>query len=179
MLRCSSLAALAFVMLVACDKKPETTAATDTSPASTASAPPVASAATAAEDAGPPKQEMNNCPTAVPGATVAIKDVEGGVEVTVTAKDEAATKEIRERAKRLASADRNEKVDGKHTGGGTGGGRTGHCTIIMRHTTLETTEVPNGVKVTVKAKDKSEVDSLRLETRDRDKEAKKADASAK
>jgi hypothetical protein len=165
----SSFCALAIVLATACDKKPDAPAATDAATTATASAAPATSAA--AGDAGA-KHEMNNCPTAVAGATVAIKDVEGGVEVSVTGKDDAATKEIRDRAKRLASADRNEKTDGKHTGGGTGGGNTGHCTIIMRHTTLETAEIPNGVKVTVKAKDKTEVDALRLETRDRDKDAK-------
>lgn len=176
MMRPPIVLALAMVLAAACDEK-KTTPAADSSTAgtTTASAAPAASASAAPAGSAGAKHEMNNCPTAVPGSTVAIKDVEGGVEVSVTGKDEASTKEIRERAKRLATADRNEKTDGKHTGGGTGGGQTGHCTIIMRHTTLETAEIPNGVKVTVKAKDKSEVDSLRLETRDRDKDAKKRD----
>jgi len=58
-------------------------------------------------DAGA-SHHMANCPTAVTGAEVAIKDVEGGVEVTVTGKDDGAMRDIRERTKKLADADKND-----------------------------------------------------------------------
>jgi hypothetical protein len=116
---------------------------------------------------------MANCPSAAPGATVALKDVEGGIEISITAKDEAGTKEIKSRMTKLVEADKNESAAGvKHDHGGSGGGAYGRCTIVMRNTKLETADIPGGVKATVKAKDKTEVDWLRRETKDRDKEAK-------
>lgn len=177
--------------LVGCDKKatesspgastsasaaPSTSAAA-TTPATSASAAttPSSDAGTAeAADAGGGKhRDMANCPTSAAGAVVAIKDVPGGVEIVVTGKEDAVTSDIRGRAKKLVDADRNEQAAGvKHTGHGEGGGRYGRCTIVMRNTQLETAEIPGGIKATVKAKEASEVDWLRRETRDRDKEAK-------
>lgn len=177
------------VVAAGCDKKPEPAAA-DAGAATTAvkdaaaevdasvAAAADAAAATAANaaDAGA-KHDMHNCPTSVPGATVAIKDVEGGVEVSITGKDEAATKEIRERTKKLADADKQDAgAHVRHDHSGSGGGTTGRCTIIMRNTKLETGELPSGSKVIVKAVDKTEVDWVRRETRERDKEAKSTSA---
>lgn len=183
--------AVALVFLVAaCDDKSKqstpqapsasataaTTAAASASAA--ASAAPSASAepaASAAADAGDAKAaaHMANCPTAAPGATVALKDVEGGIEVSITGKDEASGKDIKARMAKLVEADKNEAEAGvKHDHSGGGGGLYGRCTIVMRNTKLETADIANGVKATVKAKDKSEVDWLRRETRDRDKESK-------
>jgi hypothetical protein len=160
-----------------CDKKPTPTA--DAGPTTAQDAALAADAATAQADAGEgeggaPKHDMGNCPTSVPGVTVAIKDVEGGVEVAVTGKDEATTKEIRERMKKLAAADKEAADAGpkQHDHSGGGGGKFGRCTILMRNTKLETAEIPNGAKAVVKAQDKSEVGWLRQETKDRDKEAK-------
>lgn len=131
----------------------------------------------ASPDGGAPKHDMANCPTAVAGATVAIKDVEGGVEVTVTGKDDAMMASIRDRTKKLAAADRGSPDGGaKHDHSGSGGGTTGRCTIIMRNTDIVTADVDKGSKITVKAKDKAEVDWVRRETKDRDKEAKAAGA---
>ena len=109
---------------------------------------------------------------------MAIKDVEGGVEVTVTGKDDAMTAAIRERTKKLAAADRGspDGGTGKHDHSGSGGGTTGRCTIIMRNTDITTADVDKGSKITVKAKDKAEVDWVRRETKDRDKESKTAGA---
>ncbi len=180
--------------VVGCDKR-----ATDSAgaPTSSASATPSASAASAsataasAVDAGSPAAEaagdagtgkhrdMAHCPTSAQGALVAIKDVPGGVEVTVTGKEESVTADIRARTKKLVEADKNEAASGvKHTGHGEGGGRYGRCTIVMRNTQLETAEVPGGVKATVKAKEASEIDWLRRETRERDKESKAPGAEA-
>ena len=116
---------------------------------------------------------MAHCPTAVTGATVAIKDVEGGVEVSVTGKDDATTKEIRARMALLADAAKSAADAGvRHSGKGEGHGVYGRCTVVMKNTKLETAEIAGGVKAKVVALDKGEVDWLRRETRDRDKEAK-------
>lgn len=160
-----------------CDKKPAASA--DASPTAsvgamtaTSEAPSASPSASASARA---KHDMGNCPTAVASADVVVRDVEGGVEVAVTAKDEAATKDIRERMKKIAEADKNDGASGqRHDHSGSGGGRTGRCTIIMRGTTLTTAEIPNGAKATVLAKDTSELDWLRRETKERDKEAKSA-----
>lgn len=176
------IAAILSMSLAACDgceKKPEATGedagVTTTVTTKDAAAEDAAAAADAGgADAG--KLEMGNCPTSVPDATVAIKDVEGGVEVSVTGKDEATTNAIRERTKKLASAERADGGAGKHDHSGSGGGTTGRCTIIMRGTELTTSDIPNGSKIVVKAKDKAEVDWVRRETKERDKEAKAAGA---
>ena len=164
---------LGLVTLIACDEKKATP---PTPPAPSASATPLAvidaaatdSAAMAAADAAAPgaNAHMANCPTAAPGATIALKDVEGGIEISITSKDEAAKKDIKARMTKLVEADRNEVEAGvQHNGGGGGGGKYGRCTI-------ESADLPDGVKATVKAKDKAEIDWLRRETRERDREAK-------
>ena len=179
--------------LVGCDKKPTESSQAPTgsaSSATTASAPAASASAAAPVDAGAASAEaadagggkhrdMAHCPTSAQGATVAIKDVPSGVEISVTAKEEAVTADIRTRTKKLVEADKNEAASGvKHTGHGEGGGRYGRCTIVMRNTQLETAEIPGGIKATVKAKEASEVDWLRRETRDRDKESKTPNAEA-
>lgn len=179
----SVLAVASFALLSACEKKPDTSPApmpvpvnapTARATESAASPTPGADAASGAHDS-----HMANCPTAAPGATVAVKDVEGGVEISITGKDEPVTKEIRARMAKLVEADKNEVDAGvKHTSKGEGGGRYGRCTIVMRNTKLETTDITGGIKATVKAKDKTEVDWLRRETRDRDKEAKSPGSDA-
>ncbi len=129
------------------------------------------------KDAGPktPHHDMAHCPSAVPGATVALKDVEGGIEVSITGKDEAMGKDIRERMSKLAQAGKTAPDAGvHHNSDGSGHGTFGRCTVVMKNTRLETADIPNGTKATVKALDKSEVDYLRRETRDRDREAKMA-----
>ncbi|MBX3226044.1 MAG: hypothetical protein KIT84_29285 [Labilithrix sp.] len=164
-------AALLLTACDSCEKKPDATK--DTPDAAVAIVVvDAAPAPIAVADAAAPRHPMSNCPTAVTGAEVAIKDVPGGVELEVTAKDEATTREIRERVKKLADA--NDQAGGAkhHNGTGAGGGTTGRCTIINRNTKLSTAEIPNGAKVTVLAKDKAEIDWLRRETRDRDVEAK-------
>lgn len=132
-----------------------------------------AEAGTAATaDAGASDNHMANCPTAAPGATVSLKDVEGGIEVSITGKDEAAAKEIKARMTKLVEADKHEADAGvKHDHAGSGHGMYGRCTIVMRNTKLTTADIPNGVKAMVIANSKAEVDFVRRETRERDKEA--------
>lgn len=180
------------ILVAGCDEKKPAPPETGKPTASATAAVTADAGGTAAADAStPPTAEvdggkrdkrdkhMANCPTAVPGATVAIKDVEGGVEIAVTADDEATTRDVRERTKKLVEAMHKDADAGvvKHTGQGQGGGVYGRCTVVMKNTKLETAEIAKGTKLTVKAKDKSEIDWLRRETRDRDKEAKLPAAS--
>jgi hypothetical protein len=166
------------LLLAACPEKPkpspESAAADASVGAASASASASASTAAAA-DAGAPDSRMAHCPSAVDGATTAIKDVEGGVEVSVTAKDDNAGKEIRDRMAKLLDAAKTAQSDAgaaHHDHSGGGHGRFGHCTIVMKGTKLETSDLPNGSKAKVTALDKTEVDWLRRETRDRDRESK-------
>lgn len=182
--------ALSTLLLLAacdsCDKKPEVPADAgssslrlDSGPTATPSPEAGASGdggALTAADAGA-KHDMGNCPTSVPGAEVTLKDVEGGIEVSVTGKDDATTKEIRDRMKKLADADSKDAgAKQTHDHSGSGGGRTGRCTIIMRNTKLVTTEIPKGAKVVVTPNEKNELDWLRRETKQRAKEAQTAQA---
>lgn len=186
------LSSAALSVMAGCDDKPKPTPTptpSSTTAAMTAEGGVVATAteagAAAADagaaamgaDAGKHDAHMANCPAAAPGATVALKDIEGGIELSITGKDEAAGKEIKARMAKLVASDKNEAEAGvKHDHAGSGGGMYGRCTIVMRNTKLETADLPMGVKATVKAKDKAEVDWLRRETRDRDKEAKSPNA---
>jgi hypothetical protein len=140
---------------------------TATAKASTSAvaAPPTAKPATA--PAAGDRGKMAHCPSAIDGAATDIQDTDGGVVVTVTVKDEAKTKEIRERAKFLADASRNETPGAKHDGTGAGGGAFGRCPVVNRNTTVEAADVEGGSKVTVKVKNAAEVDWLRRESRER------------
>ena len=77
---------------------------------------------------------MANCPNIVEGAATAIKEVEGGVELTITAKDEAATKDIRGKSKRLAGMSKEEVPSVKHDGSHHGGGQLGRCPVARDRT---------------------------------------------
>jgi TusA-related sulfurtransferase len=121
---------------------------------------------------------MAHCPNAVTGATTEIKDVPGGVEVTVTAPDAAATTDIRARVQALVEAQKNQNPNVKHTGQGEGGGLLGRCPIVLKDTAITTADVTNGSKMTVAAKDPLEVDWLRRETRDREEDLKLAGSPA-
>jgi hypothetical protein len=153
------------------DSKSGQAAATATAaakPTATVSAAPTLkpSAQPAAADRG----KMVHCPSAVDGATTDIQDTDGGVVLTVTTKDAAKTKELRERAKVLADASKTEVPGAKHDGTGAGGGAFGRCPIVNRNTTVEAVDVEGGSKVTVKVKNAAEVDWLRRESRERLKE---------
>jgi TusA-related sulfurtransferase len=121
---------------------------------------------------------MAHCPDAVTGAKTDIKDVPGGVEVTVTGKDPAATSDIRARVQALVDAQKNQSPNVKHTGTGEGGGLLGRCPIVLKDTTITTADVEGGSKMTVAAKDADEVDWLRRETRDRQEDLEAAGSPA-
>lgn len=160
-----------FASLGCDDPKPSGSAAASSASAQTAIA-SVRGPATAAPSAAPggDRGKMVHCPSAVDGATSEIIDVDGGVQVMVTAKDEAKTKEIRDRAKFLVDASKTETPGVAHNGSGQGGGALGRCPIVNRNTSVDSEDAPGGAKITVKAKDPAEVDFVRRESRQRLKE---------
>ena len=76
---------------------------------------------------------MANCPSAVEGAKTEIKDVDGGVELTITGSGDAV-KDIQGRAKAIAEAAKSEASTRKHSGTGEGGGAFGRCPVVLRDT---------------------------------------------
>jgi TusA-related sulfurtransferase len=161
-----------------CDEKSNPTPVASASasampPPASASAPPAASSATLA-----PSGKMAHCPDAVTGAKTAIKDVSGGVELTITAADAAATADIRTRIAALVESQKNAGASVKHTGNGEGGGLLGRCPVVLKNTALTTVDVEGGARVTITAKDPLEVDWLRRETRDREEDLEAAGSPA-
>jgi hypothetical protein len=110
---------------------------------------------------------MAHCPSTVPGAATSIQDVPGGVALTVTASDDATTKEIQARAAFLGNAARNDVAPIAHNGTGEGGGVFGRCPIVMRNTAVVVTDVAGGSKLVVTPRDAREQDWLRHESRSR------------
>lgn len=118
-----------------------------------------------AKDAG--QRKMAHCPSAVAGATTQVKAGKDAIEVTVTAKDDAATKEIRERTKHLAEAAKADPTGVKHTGEGMGGGGLGRCPIVMKDTSIDTKDAPGGSVVTVKPAKPADLAALTKEIEER------------
>ena len=169
MRRISALVALVAAGLslsLGCKETPAPTPAP--APEAAANASPTASVASPPPPAGAASTgKMTNCPNLVEGSATAIKDVEGGVELTVTAKDEAATKDIRARARHLADVSKQEAPATRHNGSGHGGGKSGRCPVVARNTVVTADDVEGGAKLTVKPKDPAELDWLRREARER------------
>ena len=110
-------------------------------------------------------RKMANCPSAVPGAVTKVEEKGDAVLVTITAKDAAATTDVRERAKKLDEAAVKAASD-KHDGMG-GGAGTGRCPVVLEETTLASKEVPGGIEVTVKPKKPADLAKLSKESKDR------------
>jgi hypothetical protein len=160
---------LATSSLAACEKKEAPTTASPSASASAAVAAAVAPSASAAPSPSPTDGKMLHCPSAVEGSNTAIKDVPGGVEVTVTARDasdDATVKEIRARSAFLASAAKSTPA-AEHNGSGDVGGKFGRCAVVMRDTDVVAKDVPGGSAMTVTSHDAKEQDWLRRESRSR------------
>jgi hypothetical protein len=110
---------------------------------------------------------MGHCPSAVKGAATAVADVPNGVSLTITSTDPAATDEIRARSGFLVSAAKNDTAPVTHNGTGEGGGVFGRCPVVMRNTTVDSSQVEGGVKLVVTPRDPHEQDWLRREARSR------------
>lgn len=118
-----------------------------------------------AKDAG--QRKMAHCPSSVDGASTEVKETKDAVEVSVTAKDEAKTKEIRERAKHVAEVAKLDPKSVDHTGEGKGGGGLGRCPAVVRDTTIEVKEVAGGVLLVVKPAKAADLAALAKETKER------------
>jgi hypothetical protein len=112
--------------------------------------------------------KMAHCPNAVKGATTSISDGAGAVAISVTAKDESAVKEIRERAKQIVLASQKTET-GKitHDGSGNGGGGFGRCPIVLKDTSVSEKDAPGGALFTVTPKNAKDLPSLKQAVRDR------------
>ena len=118
-----------------------------------------------AREAGQGK--MAHCPSAIDATTTTVSATKEAVVVTVTSKEEAKTKEIRERATFLAEASKKDPASAEHKGDGSGGGGFGRCPIIVKDTTISIKEVAGGVEATVKPKAAADLPALEKEAKER------------
>jgi hypothetical protein len=111
---------------------------------------------------------MSNCPSTVDGAATTVRDLDDGVELTITAREEWARREIWRRAQNQGeSAWKPERGAIEHTGMGTGSGRFGFCPGILQGTTVDAELLPNGARLTVRADVPAQAAKLKRVTRDR------------
>jgi TusA-related sulfurtransferase len=127
--------------------------------------------ATATANAG--KGNMLHCPTSVNGAKTAVSDIKDGIELTVTADNEKATAEVRQRAQHLVTASRTDPNTVRHSGDGHGGGGIGICPVVLKDTLVTAEDVKGGSKITVRPIKPVDLEWLRKETNTRMKSAKK------
>jgi hypothetical protein len=117
---------------------------------------------------GKREMHMANCPSAVLGAVTTVVELEDGVELTVTAREEWAQQEIRRRAQSQgASAWEPERGAIEHTGLGTGSGRYGFCPGVLEGTTVDAELRPDGATLTVRADRPAQAEKLKEVTRER------------
>ncbi len=118
---------------------------------------------------GQKELQMERCPSAVPGATTRVTDIDGGVVVLVGAPlDPIAQQEIRRRVQsQLELADRPERGSIEHTGLGTGSGRYGFCPGMLERTTIHVEWTTDGAKMTIRADRARDVARLQASTHKR------------
>jgi TusA-related sulfurtransferase len=111
-------------------------------------------------------RKMANCPSTVEGAKTTVKEAAGAVVVTVVAKDEAGTKAVRERAKKLSEG----KHDGKDKHDGAGSGpMAGRCPAAVEGTKSAVKEVEGGAEITLTPEKKEDLKKVLEEAQDRAK----------
>jgi hypothetical protein len=111
--------------------------------------------------------KMAHCPSAVPGAKTDVIEDNGKVVLTVTAEGEARVVEIQKRAEHLDKVATAPDAEVKHTGMGTGGGKSGRCPVVMTDVTLEIAKLENGVKISLSPNDAGAVGDLARMARER------------
>ncbi len=112
--------------------------------------------------------KMAHCPNAVKGATTAISDGKGTVSVAVTAKDDDAVKEIRDRAKQMVFvSQKSESGLIKHDGTGNGGGGFGRCPIVLKDTSVAEKDTPGGALFTLTPKKAKDLPALTQQVHER------------
>lgn len=117
--------------------------------------------------AGLREMKMTNCPSAVVGAATAVREVEGGVVLDITATDPAAAAEIFARAERHGAMGEPANTEPMHTSQHRGPGTLGHCPVIHVGTTVAVVQIDGGARVTVTANDPGAVPALQRDTRTR------------
>jgi TusA-related sulfurtransferase len=171
------LFAIPWLLLAGCDSCAKGTAGGG-SPASPSAAPSASAPVAAPSGSVAPSGKMAHCPNAVPSARTFITDVPGGVLLSVSGTDPASIADVRARTTALLDAQKNQGGDIRHTGTGEGGGLLGRCPVVLKDTTVTAADSPDGVKVTVAAKNPEEVDWLRRETREREEDLQTAGSPA-
>ncbi len=112
--------------------------------------------------------KMAHCPNAVKGATTSIADKSDAVAITVTATNDDAVKQIRDRAREIvAAAAKTESAQITHDGTGNGGGGFGRCPIVLKDTAVDEKDAPGGAVFTVTPKDAKNLPALKQQVRDR------------
>jgi hypothetical protein len=134
--------------------------------ASSVAAPAATSAAAPATPPDPLAEKLRHCPVTVEGASTAIADVDGGIEVVVTAKDDARVLEIRSRVKHLEDLTSDKDTGVKH-GAGAGGGWMRDCPVVSKDTLVVGADIAGGSRILVRPKGAGSVADLRIETRRR------------
>ncbi len=123
---------------------------------------------TSADMTGKKEHQMANCPSAVPDSKTVVEDRKDGVAVTVTGQTPAARDEIRRRAHlQLNVGMQPERGAIEHTGKGTGSGKFGYCPGLIQGTRVAVDDVPDGARMTIRAKSEDEVQPLQTMTRQR------------
>jgi hypothetical protein len=101
---------------------------------------------------------MDHCPSALPSATTEVRDVDGGVVVTVLSRDPEVAEAIRGRARHLALESRKPGAHAEHAPSSTA---QRACPVVLVDSVVEPREIPGGVEITVRARLAAEADALR------------------
>jgi hypothetical protein len=157
---------LVVAMLVACGRREPAPAPIDRARDAATNEIPATDAPTRGGADDPLAEKLRHCPITVDGVAIALRDVDDGVEWTITATDAAAIDEIRRRAAHLVAFTSGQPRRGEH-GGGAGGGFMQNCPVVARSTTIEATDIPGGSRLVVRAGPDLTAPELRAETRRR------------
>lgn len=121
----------------------------------------------ASASSGAGQGKMGHCPSAVLNSTTTVKDTKDGVQVDIVGKDDATTKDIRDRSKLLVEAAKSETENVAHKGDGSGGGGLGRCPVVLADTKVEAKDIPGGESFLVKPAKPADLVGLRKESRER------------
>jgi len=119
---------------------------------------------------GPPghmEHAMANCPSAVPGAATAMRAIDGGVVLDITAADPAAAQAIVERAHREVTMTPPDPARGQQLRPHGGPGDPRARPVVHVGTTVTVEDIAGGARVTVRTTDPAQAGALERETRER------------
>jgi hypothetical protein len=113
---------------------------------------------------GEKERGMMNCPSAVDGAKTSSARTDDGVDLTITADDAVARREIRMLARMHAAMREPNPEKAQHTGQHGGPGTIGHCPIVHGDTVVTFDEIQHGVTIHVTASSRADVAALQRTT---------------